>query len=239
MTGVDGDLHPCTQHQWPKKGFFQVKETVSRDFLHAVFFIKTRLSAPWYIPESCFKYKFEFAKIFEFEADPPLCPPPQDSILRCSPSRRIKSYDVAPCVGSNPMVWPLPQDQILRCVPPPRGIESYGVAPPAGSTLLGLERDRDMGEQGLGQGRGSDFPLWPLPRNWTFRYGPSRGIGLSDVAPPAGSNPTVWPSPRDRLPHRGIVRIFVESMLLPLKGESTKNVCMVEQYYPRPIIFML
>ncbi len=85
----------------------------------------------------------------------------------------------------------------------------------------------------------SDFPLWPLPGDWTFRCGPSRGIGLFDVAPPAGSNPTVWPSPRDHLPHRRIIGIFYESMLLLLKGQSTKNVCMVEQYYPRPIIFML
>ena len=141
---------------------------------------------------------------------------------------------MAPPAGSNPTVWPLPQDR-----------------------LLGLERDRDMGRdrdrdwtfrggpsRGIGLSAvappaGSDFPLWPLPGDWTFRCAPSRGIGLSDVAPPAGSNPTVWPSPRDRLPHRGIVRIFFESMLLHLKRQSTKNVCMVEHYYPRLIIFML
>jgi hypothetical protein len=151
--------------------------------------------------------------------------------------------------------WPLPQDRILRCGPS-RGIKSYNVAPPAGSALLGLERDRDMGKDrdrdrtfccgpsmGIGLSAvapptGSDFPLWPLPGDWTFRCGPSQGIGLSDVTPPAGSNPT-WPSPRDRLPHRGSIRIFFESMLLPLKGQSTKNVCMVDKYYPRPVIFML
>ncbi len=180
---------------------------------------------------------------------PTVWPLLQDRIVRCGPLRWIKSYGVAPPAGSNPTVWP------------PRGIESYSVASPAGSTLLGLERDWDMGRdrdwdrdrdrtfccgpsRGIGLSAmappaGSDFPLWPLPGDLTFRCGPSQGIGLSDVAPPAGSNPTVWPFPWDRLPHRGIVRIFVESMLLPLKGQSTKNVCMVEQYYPRPLIFML
>jgi hypothetical protein len=126
---------------------------------------------------------------------------------------------------------------------------------------LGLERDRDMGRdrdwdrdrdrtfrggpsRGIGLSAvappaGSDFLLWPLPGDWTFLCGPSRGIRLSDVAPPAGSNPTVWPFPRDRLPNRGIVRIFFESILLHLKGQYTKNVCMVEHYYPRLIIFIL
>ncbi len=153
-------------------------------------------------------------------------------------------------MGLNPTVWPILQDRILRCgPPPPRGIKSYGVAPPAGSTLLGQERDRDrdigrdrdrtfrrgasrgIGLSAVAPPAGWDFPLWPLSGDWTFWCGPSRGMGVSDVAPPAGSNPTVWPSPRDRLPHRRIVRIFFESMLLPLKGQSTKNVCMVEQYY--------
>jgi hypothetical protein len=100
--------------------------------------------------------------------------------------------------GFDPTVWPLPQDRILRCGhlcgiesysvappagsnpmvwPPPGGIESYGVAPPAGSTLLGFERDRD--------------------RDRTFRCGPSRGIGLSAVAPPTGSDFLLWPLPGD------------------------------------------
>jgi hypothetical protein len=171
--------------------------------------------------------------------------PPEDSILQCGPSRRIKSYDVAPSAGSNPTVWPLPQDRILWCGPS-RRIDSLGTRKGQG--------------HGQGQGQGSDFPLWPLPGDWTFRCGPSRGIGLSDVAPPRGLDFLMWPLPGDRtfrcgpslriesygvalptgsLPHRGIVRIFFESMLLPSKGQSTKNVCMVEQYYPRPIIFML
>ncbi len=172
------------------------------------------------------------------------------------PPLRIRSYGVAPPAGSNPTMWPPLRDWILRCGQS-RRIESYGVAPPAGSTLLGLERDRDMGRDrdrdrtfccgpsrriwlsAVAPPAGSDFSLWPLPGDWTFRCGPSRRIGLSDVAPPAGSNPTVWPSQRDRLPHRGIVRIFFESMLLPLKRQSTKNICIVEQYYPSPIIFTL
>jgi hypothetical protein len=175
-------------------------------------------------------------------------------------SPRYSNSKLIPCCGPpggfDPTVWSLPQDRILRCGPV-RGIESYGVAPPAGSTLLGLGRDRDMGRardrdrtfhcgpsqviglSAVAPPAGSDFLLWPLPGYWTFRCGPSRGIGLSDVAPPAGLNPTVWSSPRDRLPHCGIVQIFFESMLLPLKGQSMKNVCMVEQNYPRPIIFML
>jgi hypothetical protein len=128
----------------------------------------------------------------------PRCgPPPEDSIPRCGPSRRIESYDVAPSVGSNPTVWPLPQDRILRCGSP-RGIESYGVAPPAGSTL-GTRKGQGHGQgQGLGQGQGSDFPLWPLPRDRTFRCGPSRRIGLSAVAPPGGLDFPMWPLPRDR-----------------------------------------
>jgi hypothetical protein len=107
-------------------------------------------------------------------------------------------------------VWPLPQNQILRCGPPPRGIESYGVAPSTGSTLWGLERDRDMGmDRGWDRDRdristvappgGSVFPLWPLSQDRTFCCGPSRGIGLSDVAPPSGSDFPMWPLPQDRV----------------------------------------
>ncbi len=173
-----------------------------------------------------------------------------------------------PSAGLNPTVWPFPQDRILWCGPPPldriircgpsRRIDSLGNRKGQGHGQgLGLGQgqgldflwwpipgdrtgpSRRIGLSAMAPPGGFDFPLWPLPGDWTFRCGPSRGIGLSDVAPPAGSNPTVWPSPRDRLPHRGIVRKFFESMLLHLKGQSTKNVCMVEQYYPRLIIFML
>ena len=105
---------------------------------------------------------------------------------------------------------------IPRCGPP-RRIRSHGVAPPAGSNPT----------------------MWPPLLDRILRCGPSRRIESYGVALPAGLNPTVWPSPRDRLPHRGIVRIFFESMLLHLKRQSTKNVCMVEHYYPRLIIFML
>jgi hypothetical protein len=157
---------------------------------------------------------------------------------------------VAPPAGSNPTVWP----------PPPEGLIPT-VRPLPQDRLLGLERDRDMGRdrdwdrdrdrtfrcgpsRGIGLSAvappaGLDFPLWPLPGDWTFRCGPSQGIRLSNVAPPTGSNLTVWPSSWDWLPHCGIVGIFFESMLLPLKGQPTNNVCMVEQYYPRPTTFML
>ncbi len=93
--------------------------------------------------------------------------PPEDSILWRGPSRRIESYDVAS----------------------PGGIESYGVAPPAGSTLLGLERDRDMG-------RDRDWDR-DRDRDRTFCCDPSQGIGLSAVAPPAGSDFPLWPLPGD------------------------------------------
>jgi hypothetical protein len=99
--------------------------------------------------------------------------------------------------GFDPMVWNLPQNRILQCGPL-CGIESYSVAPPSGSnptvcpsrrtTLLGLERDRDIG-------RDRD---WDRDRDRTFRCGSSRGIRLSAVAPPAGSDFPLWPLPGDR-----------------------------------------
>ncbi len=58
----------------------------------------------------------------------------------------------------------------------------------AGSTLLGLERDRDMG-------RDRD---WDRDRDWTFRCGPFCRIGLSAVAPPGGSDFPMWPLPGDQ-----------------------------------------
>jgi hypothetical protein len=137
--------------------------------LHAVFFIKTRLPTP---PDSYPKAVSNITTNSPRYSNSKLIP-------RCGPPG-----------GFDPTVWPLPQDRILGCGPH-RGIESYGVAPPAGSNPM----------------------VWP----------PSRGIESYGVAPPAGSNPTVWPSPRDRLPHRGIVQICFESMLLPLKGQSTKK----------------
>jgi hypothetical protein len=51
---------------------------------------------------------------------------------------------------------------------------------------LGLERDRDMG-------RDRD---WDRDRDRTFCCGPSRGIWLSDVAPPGGSTFRCGPSRR-------------------------------------------
>jgi hypothetical protein len=95
-------------------------------------------------------------------------PPPRDRLLQCGPSRRIESYGVAP---------------------PPRKIESYSVAPPAGLTLLGLERDRDR-DRDRDMGRDRD-------RDRTFRCGPSQGIRLSAVAPPAGWDFLLWPLPGD------------------------------------------
>ena len=55
---------------------------------------------------------------------------------------------------------------------PPRGIESYGVAPPAGSNPT----------------------VWPPPGDPILRCGPPRGIELSAVAPAVGSTAT----PQDR-----------------------------------------
>jgi hypothetical protein len=123
--------------------------------------------------------------------------------------------------GFDPTVWPLPQDRILRCGHL-CGIESYSVAPPAGSNSMvwpppgesnpmvwPLLQDRLSWDlKGTGTGielsavappGGSDFPLWPLPLDQTFCCGPSRGIGLSDVAPLRGSDFPMWPLPEDRI----------------------------------------
>ncbi len=98
-----------------------------------------------------------------------MAPPPRDQILRCGPTRGLESCGVAPPRGSNPTLWPLPWDRILQHGRS-RGIESYGVAL---LVLLGIG-DR------------------------TFHYGPSRGIRLSTVAPPRGSDFPLWPLPGDQ-----------------------------------------
>jgi hypothetical protein len=144
-----------------------------------------------------------------------------------------------PCRGPPPP----PKDQILWCGPP-RGIKSYGVAPPRGSnpTLWPLPRDqilwygppRFIGDRtfryGPSQGIGlsavappgrSDFPLWPLPVDRTFCY-----------SPPGGSDFPLWPLPGDQGPHRWVIRILFQSMQLPLKGQPVKNVS-------KPLTFML
>ncbi len=61
-----------------------------------------------------------------------------------------------------------------------------------------------------GPSRGSDFPLWPLPVDKTFCYGPSQGIWVSALA--LGYQRR----------HHGIVWIFFESISLPLKGQIMK-----------------
>ncbi len=83
-------------------------------------------------------------------------------------------------------MWPSPRDRILRCGPS-RKIDS-----------LGTRKGQGHGQgQGLGQGR-----------DRTFCGGPSWGIGLSAVAPPAGSDFPLWPLPGDWTfrcgPSRGI-----------------------------------
>jgi hypothetical protein len=68
----------------------------------------------------------------------------------------------------------------------------------------------------------------PPPGDQTFRYSPSRGIGLSALAPPGGSRAI----PRD------CWKILPEHAVA-LKGQPVKNVSMVEQYYPKTMTFML
>jgi hypothetical protein len=149
---------------------------VSRDFLHAVFSSKHISRPPDSYPKAVSNINSNSPRYLNSKLISRCGPPPplEDSILWCGPSCRIQAYNVAPSAGSNPTLWPLLQDRILQCGPPPRRIESYGVAPPAGSTLLGLERDRDRD------------------------CGPSRGIGLSAVAPPGGLDFPMWPLPGDR-----------------------------------------
>ncbi len=152
-----------------------------------------------------------------------MVPPPRDQILRCGPplgdrilwcgpppGDQILHYGPPPPVGSNPTARPLLWDWILRCGPP-----------------------RVIGDWG------SDFLLWPLPGDRTFHCSPSQGIRLSAMAPPWGSDFPLWPLLGDQGLHCGIVQIFSQSMQSPLKWQSVKNVSMVEQYYTKPIAFML
>jgi hypothetical protein len=120
-----------------------------------------------------------------------------------------------------------PRYSNLKPVPrcgPPRGIRSPGVAPPWGSDPL----------------------MWPLPRDhWDEHlcevnptvWPPTAGSNPKVWPPPGGSDPTLWPPPRGikfsavapavRLTATPwIVRIFFQSLLLLLKGQSMKNVCM-------------
>jgi hypothetical protein len=98
---------------------------------------------------------------------------------------------------------------------------------------------------------GSDFPLYPPPPPGIglLLLALPEGIGLSAVAPPGDRTSLCGPSwgiilsaaalLHDRLPHRGIVQIFLGSILLSIKGQSVKNVYLVEQYHPGPVIFRL
>jgi hypothetical protein len=151
-------------------------------------------------------------------------------IRACEARKKPEVWPPPPPRGSNPTLWPLPQDLILG-VAPPRGLNPTVWPPP-------VIRDR-----------GSDFPLWPLSGDLTFGCSLSQGIRLSAMAPPRGSDFPQWPLPRDRTFHSGPSQgikghtagsfEFLQSMQLPLKGQPVKNVSMVEQYYPKPITFML
>ncbi len=89
----------------------------------------------------------------------------------------------------------------------------------------------------------------PPLRDRTSAVALPEGIGLSAVAPPGdrtllcGASLGIGLSAaallHDRLPHRGIVQIFLGSILLSIKGQSVKNVYLVEQYHPGPVIFRL
>ncbi len=75
------------------------------------------------------------------------------------------------------------------CCGPSRGIGLSAVAPPAGSDfpLWPLLQDQTFR---CGPSRGSDFPMWPLPGDRTFRCGPSRRIESYGVALRTGSTTT-------------------------------------------------
>ncbi len=72
--------------------------------------------------------------------------------------------------------------------------------------------------------------MWPPPAGLNPKVWPSRGDPILLCGPPGVLNFLLWPLPWNRQPHRGIVLIFFYSLVLPLKGQSMKNVCMVEQY---------
>jgi hypothetical protein len=71
------------KHTWTRLKTF-IKGTLTREILPLVFFIRARLLTPWFIPQSRFEYKFEFAKIFEVLVDPPVWPPPRDRLFSSS-----------------------------------------------------------------------------------------------------------------------------------------------------------
>ncbi len=81
---------------------------------------------------------------------------------------------------------------------------------------------------------GSDFPLWPTPRDRTFRCGPPRGIGLSAVAPPEGSDFPLWPPPRDRTFRYGPPRKIGLSAMAPPGGSAMKNFGNNFPHWPPP-----
>jgi hypothetical protein len=79
----------------------------------------------------------------------------------------------------------------------------------------------------------------PPPWDRILRYGLPRGIRSYDVPPLPRGIKLSTVAPAVGLTHRGIVLIFFESLVLPLKGEFMKNVCMMEQYHTGTITFRL
>jgi hypothetical protein len=96
-----------------------LKGTLTRDFLYAIYLIKTCPTTPWFIPWSRFEYKIWIRRDIRLRSRSPGVPPPppKDLILRCGPPWR-----------SDLRCGPPLQDWILRC-DLPRGIRSYDVAP--------------------------------------------------------------------------------------------------------------
>ncbi len=113
----------------------EFKGTVSRNFFMQFYSLKHVSRPPDSYPKAVSNINLNSPRYSNSNLIPRCGPPPlEDSILRCGPSRRIKTYDVAPLrgiesygvgppagsnptvwptpTGSNPMVWPLPQDRL-------------------------------------------------------------------------------------------------------------------------------
>jgi hypothetical protein len=98
------------------------------------------------------------------------------------------------------------------------------------------------------------FPPWDCPHEYEDQVYPTvwslPGLNSTMCPPPPGDPflrmwlPLEDPIPQCTSPGMStatprIVQIFFKILLLPLRGQSMKNDCMVEQCYQRPITFRL
>ncbi len=191
-----------------------IKGTLTRDFLHAVFLNQNS------------------------SHNPLIHPPKAVSNINLNSSRYSNSKQIPRCGppgGSYPTMWPSPGDPIPRCGPPPLFFIFYFLF--LQYPILWCGPSRGIVTMNM-------YVRWiprcaPPPAGSNPKVWPPPGDPILRCFPPRVSNFPLWPLPGDRRPHRGIVRIFFESLVLPLKGQSMENVCMVEQYHTGTLTFRL